>query len=90
MLLPIYVLSSAKNKFWSIIWLGIVAITFSFCADTLAILYSNYTNLEDIASQSEGAFIRLAMNLVPACIYLFFYKRFNLSTIEKPLWSGFQ
>ena len=91
LLLPIYVLSSTKNKFWSIIWLSIVALSFFivFVADTLSILYSNYTNLEDIASQSEGAFIRLAMNLVPACIYLFFYKRFNLSTIEKPLWRWF-
>jgi hypothetical protein len=91
LLLPIYVLSSTKNKFWSIVWLGIVAISFFivFVADTLASVYSNYTNLEDMASQSDGAFIRLAMNLVPACIYLLFYRRFNLSGIEKPLWWWF-
>lgn len=91
LLLPIYVLSSTKNKFWSMVWLGIVVATFFlvFVADSITMIYSNYTNLEDIASQSDGAFIRLAMNLVPACIYLLFYKRFNLSKINKPLWGWF-
>ena len=91
LLLPIAVLASTKNKLLGIFWIAIVSLTFFivFLADSVAILYGNYTNFEDAASQSDGAFIRLAMNIVPSILFLFFYKRFRIPNIEKSLWKWF-
>ena len=88
LLLPIAVLSSTKNRLWTLVWLGAVFLSFFaiFLAETVSIIYGNYTNIEDAATQSDGAFIRLAMNVVPALIFLIFYKRFGISQFEKPLW----
>ena len=52
-------------------------------------LLNAYSNLDDPASQSSGAFIRLTMNIVPSILFLFYYKRFNLPELEKPLWRLF-
>ena len=81
LLLPIAVLASSRNRIFSFIWFGILVASFFlvFLADTISIIYSNYTNFEDPASQSDGAFIRLAMNIVPSLLFLLFYKRFFYS-----------
>lgn len=91
LLIPIAILASTKNRFVGFLWMGIIAICFYFIflADTISILYGNYTNLDDMASQSDGAMIRLLMNVVPASIFLFFYKKFDIPSVEKPLWKWF-
>lgn len=88
LLLPIAILASTKNKFLGFFWVCVVTIAFYFVflAETIAVLYGNYTNLDDMASQSEGALVRLAMNVVPAAILLLFYKRFKIPKLEKPMW----
>lgn len=91
LMLPIAALSSTKNKFLVFLLMGVIFfLAFAlFLADSVTTLYTNYTNTDDIASQSSGAFIRLAMNIVPSIIFLTFFKYFNLSATEKPLWRWF-
>jgi len=91
LLLPIAILASSRNRIFSFIWFGILVASFFlvFLADTISIIYSNYTNFEDPASQSDGAFIRLAMNIVPSLLFLLFYKRFSIPDEEKRLWKWF-
>tara|TARA_Y100000817_G_scaffold314627_1_gene314216 strand:- start:1322 stop:2410 length:1089 start_codon:yes stop_codon:yes gene_type:complete len=91
LLIPIAILASTKNRLIGFFWMGVIAIFFYFIflADTISILYGNYTNLDDVASQSDGAMIRLLMNVVPAFLFLLFYKKFEIPSIEKPLWRWF-
>ena len=91
LLLPISVLASTKNRLWGLVWIGIVAISLFivFVADVISNMITNYSDLDDPASQADGAFIRLAMNLVPSVIFLLFRKRFNMPDLEKSLWMWF-
>jgi hypothetical protein len=85
------VLASSRNRIFSFIWIGILAASFFlvFLADTISIIYGNYTNFEDAASQSDGAFVRLAMNIVPSLLFLLFHKRFSIPEADKRLWKWF-
>ncbi|WP_169332249.1 EpsG family protein [Henriciella marina] len=87
-LIPIALLTASKNRF----------LTLSLVAAATALGY--FTLLEDSATrlvatyvdkniESEGAFIRLAMNAVPAILFLIYRKRFALSPAEKKLWLIF-
>ena len=91
LLLPIAVLASSRNKIFSFIWIGILVGSFFliFLADTIFIIYNNYTNFEDAASQSDGAFVRLAMNIIPSLLFLLYYKRFSIPEADKRLWKWF-
>ncbi len=51
--------------------------------DSMDQLLKNYTD-ENI--QSSGAFIRLAMNFVPAVLFIFYQKKFILTSSERKLW----
>src|SRR6185503_8087808 len=44
------------------------------------------TNYIEAEYSSQGAAIRVAMNLVPAAIFLLFQKRFELSEQQRKLW----
>ena len=92
LLIPIAILASTKNRFVGFLWMGVIAICFYFIflADTISILYGNYTNLDDIASQSDGAMIRLLMNVVPASIFLFFIKNLIFLLLKNRYGNGFQ
>lgn len=47
------------------------------------------TNYIEAAYSSQGAAIRVAMNLVPAGIFLLFQKRFELAEQQRKLWRNF-
>ena len=49
-------------------------------------LVNNYIDQE---YNSQGAAIRVVMNLVPATLYLFFQKRFGLEEAQRKLWRNF-
>jgi hypothetical protein len=87
-LLPIAALAATRNKYWTAIWVGVVTVLAysAFLQDSVDRLYVNYIEAQ---YQSEGAFIRGAMNFLPACIYLVFRKRFLLQPVEANLWRWF-
>jgi hypothetical protein len=86
--IPIAALSATKNKLVTILGLLILTIFtyFIFLAETFDIIYKNYIESEQ---QSQGAFVRLFMNLVPAVLFLVLRKRFKIPREEKSLWTWF-
>jgi len=87
-LLPIAALAATRNKYWTALWVGVVTVLAysAFLQDSVDNLYMNYIEAQ---YQSQGAFIRGAMNFLPACIYLLFRKRFHLQPVEANLWRWF-
>jgi hypothetical protein len=88
LLLPIAALASTQNRYWTALWVGVIGFgAYSLLLeDAVESLYINYVEAE---YQSQGAFIRLLMNAVPAAILLLFRRRFGFSEGEASLWRWF-
>lgn len=88
LLLPIAALVQSRNRLTTV--LSAVAITagtyFLLLSDSVEDLYENYVLAE---YQSEGAFVRLMMNAVPAALFLLKWKRFNLTAERASVWRWF-
>ncbi|MDB9885288.1 EpsG family protein [Gammaproteobacteria bacterium] len=87
-LLPIVGLASSRSKLLILFWtslLGLLAY-FLFLAASFETLIRNYIESE---YESQGAFIRLAMLVLPAAIYLLWPHRFNLPDKERKIWKIF-
>ena len=63
-----------------------VLMYYAFAASSAESLYANYVVEEYDAA---GAAIRLAMNAVPAAIFLKFRDRFQMTTLQSSLWRNF-
>lgn len=87
-LIPIAALTISKNRFLTLsLVAGATAFGYVFfVADSAARLVNTYV---DENFESAGAFIRLAMNAVPAVLFLLYRKRFALSPAENKLWLIF-
>lgn len=85
LLFPIAALAATRKKIWAAIWVGVIAsLTFRLLVEQDAnALYTNYVEAQ---YQSEGAFIRLAMNALPAFILIKWRKRFSLTPEAWGLW----
>lgn len=88
LILPIAAFAGSRNR-WSRI--ALVAVTMSLgyvvlLQDSFDTMYANYVEAE---IQSEGAFVRLAMNAVPAAMLLFWKRRFQFAPDEMALWRWF-
>jgi hypothetical protein len=88
LLLPIALIARTKNKLLTVLGFLILGIGgfFLYLDQYIDSLYQSYITGQ---SQSSGAFIRLAMNAVPAAIYLTFSHRFRFSQNEKEIWKWF-
>lgn len=88
LLLPIAALAATNNRYWTALWIAVAtALAYVvFLQDSVDTLYINYV---EARYQSEGAFVRAAMNLVPACIYLVLGRRFRMQPGEARLWLWF-
>lgn len=83
--LPLVVFSSEKNKVVNILT-GLVATYIfytSFLADSVDNFVRNYVYAH---YSSQGAAIRVAMNIVPATLFLFFRRRLGFSDREQRIW----
>lgn len=87
-IIPIAALTISKNRFVTMLLVaGATAIGYvTLLADSARHLIDTYV---DQNMESAGAFIRLAMNAVPAVIFLLLRKRFALVPAEKKLWLIF-
>lgn len=87
-LIPIAALTISKNRFLTLALVtGASALGYvSLLADSAARLVETYV---DQTIASSGAFIRLAINAVPAILFLLYRKRFAISPTEKRLWLIF-
>lgn len=86
LMIPLAALTISKNRFLNVVlvsvgtYLGYTVLL----ADSASHLVQTYT---DETIQSSGAFIRLAMNALPAVLFLFYSKKFMITPSEKKLWA---
>lgn len=87
-LLPVAALSAARNRLWNSIWVGAIAVIggWLFLYDTSDTLWTNYV-VSDYRYASQGAGIRVAMDVVPALIFLTFRHRLSREGEERKLWT---
>ena len=86
MLVPIAVLATPRSRLWTGLWVGIAAglLYFLLLADSVDGLVVNYI---DAQYQSEGAGIRIAMNVLPAGLLLLLRNRFVWPPVQRNLWT---
>lgn len=86
--LPLIALSSSRNRFVT----GILVVLFGFLlyryflAESIDRLMVVYVESE---YSSQGAAIRVAMNFVPAVLFLFLQKRFEITDSQRRMWRYF-
>lgn len=87
-LVPIAGLTLSKNRFLTLSFLtAAMALGYiTLLADSAQNLINNY---RDEIMTSEGALVRLGMNVVPATLFLLYRKRFALVPSENRLWITF-
>ena len=85
-LVPLAVLAGTRRRLWTLIWVGVVtvllfALLLREYVDTLVAgyIYDQY--------ESSGAAIRVAMNALPAALFLLLRKRFQLAPAQRSFWS---
>ncbi|MCA0197291.1 MAG: EpsG family protein [Proteobacteria bacterium] len=86
LLLPIAVLANSRNRFLTAGMVGatFVLLYFLLLADDADALWTNYVEYQ---MQSQGAKIRVLMNVVPAALMLLFGKRLAPDRQERRLWT---
>jgi hypothetical protein len=85
-LLPLAVLSSSRRRIFTLLWVGITAyVLYSLLLrEALDYLIAGY--IED-QYQSSGAAIRVAMNAVPAVLFLLFRNRYEITKLQRNFWT---
>lgn len=85
-MLPLVALTSAGNRWLKIFLVAIVGVILYWVLvrDSADALYQNYVVAE---FSSAGAAIRIAMNAVPAGLFLLFRSRFRLPVEQQKFWS---
>ncbi len=88
LLLPIAALASTRNRYWTILWVGVVSLGAYrlMLEQSVEQLYAGYI---DAGLESQGALIRTVMNALPASIFLIWRSRFLLNEAEGSLWGWF-
>lgn len=86
-LVPLAILATPRGRLWTFIWVGIAALGlyWSLLESSSEQLYASYVESE---MESQGARIRVAMNVLPALLLLRYRKRFAWSSdTERNLWQ---
>lgn len=85
-LMPLAILAGTKRKIWTVIWVVLSTVLFYLLllADSVEILQKNYIEAE---YQSEGAALRLAMNAMPAVLFLLFRHKFVMPQTDRVFWT---
>lgn len=88
LLLPIAALSATRNRVWTFFWVMVMAVLsyWLFVHDSADTLVANYIE-SDYADASQGAGIRVAMNVVPALLLLLFRQKLCPILAERRLWT---
>lgn len=85
-LMPFAILASSRRRLWTALWVGLCSVLFYFLLlqDSVELLNQNYLEQQ---YESSGAAIRVAMNAVPAVLFLAFRRRFVMSPADRKFWS---
>jgi len=84
-LIPLVLASQSTNRLAVIIWgfATVPILYFLFLSDSIAFLLEHYVMNIDERFQSQGALIRVGMNVVSAIIFLMFASRFSVSQSDR-------
>lgn len=84
-LVPVAALAATRRKLWVVIWVGVAAALMYFLLvdDSVEELRKNYLEAE---YESTGAAIRIAMNALPALLFVIFSRRFALTREMRAFW----
>lgn len=85
-LMPLAVLADARHRLWTALWIGVSSLLFYglLLQDSVELLTVNYLGAQ---YDSSGAAIRVAMNALPAVLFLWFRRRFAMLPADRTFWS---
>jgi len=85
-LMPLAILAGTKRKIWTATLVGLSTMLFYLLllVDSVDALKSGYIEAE---YQSQGAGIRLAMNAMPAILFLLFRRKFVMPQADRVFWT---
>ena len=85
-LVPLAVLAKTQRRIFTLLWVGVAGFTLFalMVQEAMSFLMGGY--IED-EMQSSGAAIRIAMNAVPAVLFLILRKRFQLTPEQRSFWT---
>lgn len=88
LIIPLAALSADRNRIWTAFWVLVMAIlgTWLFLAERSERLWANYVE-SAYADASSGAAIRVAMNLIPAILFLALRKSLTNDRTERRMWT---
>jgi hypothetical protein len=86
-LIPLALLAGSRRRLFTLIWVAVagIALFVLLLQESADSLVSGYIEAE---YQSSGAAIRVAMNALPAALFLIFKNRFQLSEYERTFWTS--
>jgi len=85
-LMPLAVLAGSRQRLWTAFWVGLASALFYvlLLENSVDSLQSGYIEAQ---YQSQGAALRLAMNAVPAVLFLWLRRRFVMPQEERTFWT---
>jgi hypothetical protein len=85
-LIPLGILATPRNRVWTFVWVSVVAVALydALLSESVDALSLNYIEAE---YQSEGALVRVMMNVLPALFALCHRKRLTSDMSERNLWT---
>lgn len=85
-LMPLAALAATRNRIWTIVWVGLSTFVFYalFLRESIDSLRAGYLATQ---YESSGAAIRVAMNAVPALLFILFRRRFVMSAADRSVWT---
>ncbi len=86
LLIPIAILAKSKGRIWTAVWINAIGVLLYYflLAESVDELMRNYLEAE---YQSQGATIRITMNMLPAILFLVYRKHFKLRGSQLNLWT---
>ncbi len=85
-LVPLAVLAGTRSGFWTFTWITVAGASLFFLLLQESLDFLTYAYIES-NYQSSGAGIRVAMNALPAVLFLLLRKRFGLMANQDKFWS---
>jgi len=85
-LMPLAVLAGTKRRLWTLMWVCVATVLFYglLLEEFVETLKSGYLEAQ---YQSQGAAIRVAMNAVPAALFLWYRRRFEMQPADRTFWT---
>ncbi len=85
-LMPLAVLAGTRHRVWTLLWVGVASAVLFVLLLQESVEALNTTFIE-AQYQSQGAAVRMAMNAMPAIIFLWFRRRFVMPQADRTFWT---